>query len=149
MIVDATSEHAVQMAPRVRYENGDDVITGTRRSPLASLEYSLSLSIWAKTWLVDGVPGAMFGLGAPDLLGDKATVWLMATDEVWKHRLGFLRASRRVLQDTRRLYPHLEGYVDSRFKKAVNWAKWLGFEIHDPQPYGRLGMPFHHVELRN
>jgi hypothetical protein len=41
----------------------------------------------------------------------------------------------------------LENFIDARYEAAVRWAKWLGFDVGAPVPYGPAGMPFHPARL--
>lgn len=140
-LITATQDHCLSLAPRLRrYDVGTPGI-----APLEALETTFSLSISAWTWTVDDTPAAMVGIVVPNLVGDTALPWVMATELVNAHRREFWRASKVVLGFILERYPRLEGYCDARFAASQRWLKRLGFHVESPTktPYYGIDMcPF-------
>jgi hypothetical protein len=75
--------------------------------------------------------------------------WLLGSAEVERIPVTFLRASRHYVDHFLKLCAGLENYVDARNTLSIQWLKWLGFMIEDPQPFGveqRLFHRFHRKE---
>lgn len=103
-----------------------------------------STAVWVAD---DGEPVALFGVGALSLLQGVGTPWLLGTDRMWRHPRTLVVEGRRYLSTMRSLYPHLVNYVDARNDASIRWLKRLGFTLHDPAPYGAMGLPFHKFEV--
>ncbi|MFM0151447.1 hypothetical protein [Paraburkholderia sediminicola] len=146
-VVPATLEHAIAMAPRMREADRAECWALARLTPLEALEVSVQTAVYAWTWLVDGEPACMFGVGARSMIGDTGTPWLLSTDLVAKYPMPFLRGYRTYLQKMRAIYPHLSNVVDARYTTCVRWLGWLGFKVYDPVPMGPDGVLFHRFEI--
>lgn len=142
-IVEATLEHARAMAPRVRPEDAAEFWAAGQRTPLQALEASVSASIRAWAWLVDGAPIFMCGVASANLIGDVGMPWAISAVEVGRNRKGFLRVSQNAFEQIVAMFPKLENRVDARYAASVRWLKWLGFTVHPAEPYGAAGLPFH------
>lgn len=147
-IVPATLAHAEAMAPHLRQADCDELWAASRSRPLESLRNAVKASHRARAWRVEGEVVCLFGVAPTSRLTGTGTVWLLGTPAVEAHQVAFLRASRPTLGEVIRGYRHLYNYVDARNTTAIRWLRWLGFTIHDPAPYGALGLPFHHFEMR-
>ena len=147
-IVPATLEHAKRMAPNMRAEDAAEVWASLNELPLEALKTSLSWSLFAWTWLVDGEPAVMFGVGTANMLGNVGIPWMLSTPLVEKHWITFLKGCKRNLPTLLRSWPHLENYVDARYTLCHRWLRWLGFTLDDPVPFGKDQLPFHRFQLR-
>lgn len=147
-VVLARMEHAVAMAPRMRAADAAECWALARLSPLEALRESLDSATYAWTWLVDGEPACIFGVGTRSLIGNAGTPWLLSTDLVAQHRMTFVRGSRPYLALMRGAFPCLENFVDARYETCVRWLKRLGFVVHDAEPMGPCGELFHRFELK-
>ncbi|EKT4522798.1 hypothetical protein QEM13_002041 [Pseudomonas putida] len=110
------------------------------------LRYSISESLNARAFVVDGRVIAMFG----DIkLNDNVGVpWLISTTAVDRYARPFLVACDREVAAMRQRYKVLINYTDARYVKALRWLRWLGFHMHDAVPYGVNGELFHPMTLR-
>lgn len=148
VIVPATLEHVQSIAPRMRAEDAAELYASIGLEPLDGLRSSFERSLYSWTWLVDGVPATMFGIGTANVIGDTGVVWMMGTDLVADHWPAFLRATRRNLHKLLAIYPNLTNNVDARYADCIAWLRWLGFEILPARPYGFEKRPFHPFILR-
>ena len=83
----------------------------------------------------------MFG-AAEGRIVDAASPWMLSSPVLRRHARFFARGSKIVVERWRWEHPVLLNHVDARHKVAVNWIKWLGFKLHDPEPHGPFGIPF-------
>lgn len=147
-IVPATLEHVESIAARMRIEDAQELYASIGLQPIDGLRISFERSLYAWTWLVDGVPATMFGIGTHSIIGSEGVVWMMGTDLVVTHRRAFLRATKRRIDRLLDIYPILTNYVDARYADCIAWLRWLGFEIHPAAPYGFERRPFHRFTLK-
>ncbi len=146
----ATDAHALDMAPRLRAADREEVAASSGRSPLEALRYSLAASSHAVSALDPvGRVVCMFGVGVVDLMGGVGAPWLLGSDLMADHRREFARRSRAYLPLMLAHYPNLENAVDARHVEAIRWLEWLGFTIGDPKPIGRSGAMFRPFEMRS
>lgn len=71
---------------------------------------------------------------------DGNVLWGVFTTAIDRHPLAFIRASRRYVES---LDCVVTNYVDARNTRAVDWFRWLGFEVSAPESYGLNGELFH------
>ena len=109
--------------------------------PLDALAEGFNESIACWT-ISNGNPIAMFGIVPETVLGNKACVWLLATDGISDIRRRFARRSREFIKTLHEWYPYLYNYVDDRNKDSIAWLKFCGAKINEPEEYGVERMPF-------
>ena len=63
------------------------------------------------TWLINGVPGAMFGCSACDKSWRKGSPWLIGTELMGKHKVDVMRQSKICNGIFRKHFNFLENYV--------------------------------------
>jgi hypothetical protein len=66
-------------------------------------------------------------------------IWLFFSKNVNKLPLSFFKLSKTFIAK----YDQLQGMVYSENTFALQWAKWMGFFIEKPEPYGIEGKLFH------
>jgi hypothetical protein len=149
-LVRAEPKHIESMLGRIRQADRDEFAAGWSLTPEAGLRKGIHVSshCWAGIW--NGRVIAIAGLCPTSLVGDHAVPWMVGTYDLERPELRrkFLDVSKGVLAYMLTLYPHLENWVDARNRMAVRWLKWLGFTLDEPVPYGPMGLPFHHFEIR-
>jgi hypothetical protein len=131
----------------LRAEDAEEIFAygGT---PERMLGESLRNSTLAWAIMDDGRCIGMFGVGAKNTLSPVGVPWLLGSDGIKKIWLQFLKQCRFYLDVMNDIYPVLENWVDARYETSLKWAKWLGFTVDDPAPYGMLGRPFCRIERR-
>jgi len=100
------------------------------------------------TALADGKLANMFGVSPINFVQGIGSPWMLATPEFDRHPRAVIRHCRRYIPPMLAVFPHLVNHVDARNVRSVAWLRWLGFEMHDPEPYGPYGVPFHKFEMR-
>lgn len=142
-IVPATREHGRRLHLRV----GDALeIAALGASKEQALDASLSRSLWAETYLVDGEPAAILGLGLSSLLGGHGVPWVLTGPACERHRKRFLVESRRQVARMLSQASPLINHVHADYSRAVRWLAWLGFSLDAPRPIN--GAPFRRFEMR-
>ena len=143
-IVPATVDHIAGL--ELRAEDAAEV-AAFGVTPDTALRESIARSLWAETYLVDGVPAAIVGLGRSALLGGHGVPWALTGPAVERHRRFLLRESRRQVARMRDEAPPLVNYVHAGHRRALRWLRWLGFTIEPARPLAR-GM-FHRFTLES
>lgn len=110
--------------------------------PLSAIIRSVQNSTLKWTIRDGDVPLGIFGVGASSAMSDRGSPWLLATPELNRIRIPFLRQSRECVQRMLAQHSFLENWVDVRNTTSVKWLKWCGFEFDEPQPFGVEGRDF-------
>lgn len=110
---------------------------------------TLSRSLWADAYLVDGEVAALMGLILSSLIGGIAMPWLMTGAPVEHHRREFMQLTRTRTQEMLAEYGMLVCNVHAEYARSIRWLRWLGFEIAAARPIGPLGASFHEATLRS
>ncbi len=141
-IVPATLEHVVEMAPRMRQADVDEVLAAAGMLPADALLLSVMSSQESWAAVLDGRVVCIWGVGDVDGYPGVGTPWLLGTDDVHRVRRTFLRECRRYVSCWLERYQVLVNFTDDRNTLSQHWLRWLGFTIMDTEPYGPQGMPF-------
>lgn len=147
-MVSAASAHIAHLALHMREADRREVWAWSGSTPQEAFERSLAASPLAWTALLEGEPVAMFGAGGETLLAPVGVPWLLGTDVLDQYPASVGRASRWGVAQMRACYPVLANWSDARHERAHEWLRWLGFTLGEPQPMGRLGMPFRPFAMR-
>jgi hypothetical protein len=124
----------------------EEVIASSNLSIGSAVSDAIDRSAECYSGLVDGVLFSIFGVVPSTLLGRTASPWLLSTvDSKPKYLLKF---TKPVLQHWLTVWDCLENYVDARYAASLRWAKWAGFDVEAPIPYGPQGLPFCHIVIR-
>lgn len=133
-IVPASFDHIVGL--ELRAEDAAEVAAfGVTKD--GALRESIARSLWAETYLVDGAPAAIVGLGRSALLGGHGVPWALTGPAVERHRKLFLVESRRQVARMRDEAAPLVNYVHAGHRRALRWLAWLGFAIEPARPLAR------------
>jgi hypothetical protein len=136
------------MRPRVV----DEVQAAMGVSPLKGVLASMEASEFSFTLLLHGQVAAVWGAqpvqaGGPVFI-EGALAWLLSSTVVDCHKRAYLKATRAMVDALLMMYPAIFNYVDARYEEAIRWARWLGFSVGPPEPYGVSRLPFHPIILR-
>ena len=144
-ILPVKRSHIEYVAQHMRQADIDEV-GACGYLPHYVLTWSVALSAEAWCGLADGVPVVIFGVTeqSPEI----GMPWLLATDDIIKYQITFLRRSNTFIKSMRQKYRLLKNHVDTRNKRSIQWLRWLGFAIGDPVPWGTYGLMFHPFEMR-
>ncbi len=113
-------------------------------SPLDALTHSMDASIIAQTVLAPDTlkPGCIMGVCGSDYGPSWGAIWLLGTDDIARHRVPFLRRSKKVLanlyEDTGREVFYNYTWVNNHVHHT--WLRWLGFTFFPATQfqYGRF-----------
>lgn len=124
----ATEEDILYIAANLRKSDRREIWASHRRKPEDLLESCRDVEVWAA--VAEGTV-CIFGC---NILGCGANAacgvpWLLATDEVLKHRVQFLRTSRQICRMWLEKHRLLTNFVHAENKLCILWLKWLGFEF--------------------
>lgn len=137
---EANIHDAIDLAPRLRASDIDEIRAAHGVSGLAGLVLSMSASEFSFAGCIDGDVVAIFGIAAGDGYG---APWLLASNEIERRPVAFLRRNRRFIAAMKERHGVLRNHVDARHAVSVKWLRWLGFDIREPEPWGFEGRPFH------
>lgn len=147
-VVPAEQAHVAPMLPIIRQADIDELWAANRVSPEYALRRGIDCSTSSWTGLVDGRPVCIFGVVSASMLSSTGVPWMIGTSEIDHHAKAFLRRNKAYVDRMSELYNYLVNHVDARNRRAIAWLKWLGFTIHDAQPHGPDGLPFHRFDMR-
>lgn len=131
---------------RLRQSDVDEVMASNGHTPEEALKLSLDKSIWAAT-VQNGHPLAMFGINPESILGSRAIVWMLASDDLKTIERRFIRNSKKFIKMMLEYYSYLYNYVDNRNEKSIEWLQYCGADIREPAPYGKAGLPFRYFSF--
>jgi len=142
-IVPATYEHIEQLVPRLRKADLQEIAAATGSDPEGSLAVAVGTSPVAYTWLHKGRVMAMFGAAPYPGRPGVGIPWLLGAKGMDKHKVFFVRRSKKYLAEMLELFPVLENWVDARNTSSIQWLAWIGFALSEVQPFfGIQRLPF-------
>lgn len=147
-VVKATGEHAAELAQTMRQADIDEIWASSYATPESALRCALRGSLHSWAGLIDGQVACMFGVMPASLMGGSGYPWMLGSELIVNNQKLFLRRCRENVQMMAEQFNYLHNYVDDRNIKAIKWLQWLGFEVGEPEPFGVLGLPFRHFEMR-
>lgn len=143
-IVEATIDHAVALAPRLRERDAAEVYASGGHTPERALTASVNASEVAWTALFDGRPEVMWG-AAPYLYSDgkMGVVWLLSSDEMYRVPGRFIQESYNYVSKMFETFDTLFNYVHAANIKSQQWLEMLGFHaVSRNDNYGYAGESF-------
>jgi len=81
--------------------------------------------------------------GAAPLPSSGAAPWMLATPRAEEFIREFIVEGRKYVGEMLDRYGFLINYIDVRNIKSIRWLAKIGFTIHEPEPFGVQGLPFH------
>ncbi|WP_313196207.1 hypothetical protein [Shinella zoogloeoides] len=148
----STPEDVAYLAPRLRHADVAEVLAAGGASIEESLMDGLASPDGCFTAIDEnGNPVLMFGTAPHPALSEVGCIWLLASDEIAKHRTDFLRNTRPFVERFHQKYPLLMNYTDCRNTVHHRWLRWCGFSfINIVKGLGPGDHPFYEVvKLRN
>lgn len=151
-VVPARVDDATQIAPYLRSADKAELEAATGLdSPLSSLIYGVA---FGKAWAMKEdfgeleLPFALFGV--MPLTKTTGIPWMVATDDIVKHKRFFVKTSREYIPQMLALYPDgLTNFIDARNKVHIDYIKHFGFEIDGfNASYGAAKLPFFSFSMK-
>jgi len=127
----------------IRPEDAAEIRAASGMEPFAGLMtgYLHSDECWTICTAKDHKAIALFGLRMAD--EGQGVVWLLATNDLPKYGIRFLRESRGWIDRFHQKADLLFNAVDQRNTVHIRWLEWLGFKFIRVIPeYGHLKLPF-------
>jgi len=147
-VVRSKLEDAKRLAPLLRQSDVKEVWDSHHHLPLEALEESLKHSIICLTVKIKDEPVAMFGICPEQILGSKATIWMLASDKLGTIKKRFVKNSRHFIDMFLDYYPHLSNFVSVENMPSLTWLRWLGAKFSPPVEYGMEGKLFQYFYFK-
>lgn len=81
---------------------------------------------------------------SPTTVTGSAQIWMIATNDLLKHQMEFLRYSKPFIDEISAPYSILYNWVDARNEVHIKWLRWCGFIFIDKKPcWGAQGISFY------
>lgn len=129
-LVPASRAHVGPIANRMREADRREC-AAFGYAPKAALRRSLAGSTCALTALVDGRPEAMMGVEVLSALDRSGTIWMLATDEAFRHGRAMLRLGPIVIDALADSTRHLSNLVSSDNAPAIRMLRRWGFDVSE------------------
>ena len=136
---------ALQLAPKVRIADREEIRASDGKSPLEALvipfTYKKSRSYTIIGTAKEGVIG-MFGV-APTKDPEYGIAWLLSSEDLFKHTKQFIKECPYWVSQMSEGYTYIYNWVDRRNWKSLKWLQFLGFEAKEEiKQYGVGKLPF-------
>ena len=139
----ATYADVRYMAERLRPADKAEVYAAGGVSPYVALLEGLSLSLDPMVGVDENDNPVCIGGVTPTQDPLVGCVWMLATTDIEKHKMSFLRRSRPWVEKWNSEFPVLTNCVDERNELHIKWLRWLGFVFICRHPfYGFEERPF-------
>jgi hypothetical protein len=138
----------VIMKDCLRESDKQEIWASDHYIPEAALSLSFNKSPLCFVLEYKGKPIAMAGAATDSLTSEEACIWLLATDDINKIFIAFVKLSLMVIRRLLEQYAFLYNYVDDRNKTSIKWLKWCGADFSFPRKYGREQMLFHYFSFK-
>jgi hypothetical protein len=96
----------------------------------------------------DGELACVLGVAPLSVVSGIGSPWMIGTPVLDRHQRVLVRQTPEYISKMLKAFPHLVNYVYAQNTTSVRWLRRLGFTLHDAEPYGALGEPFHKFEMR-
>lgn len=143
----STPEDVAYLAPRLRKEDVEEVLAAGG----VSVEGSLMEGVLSPDGCFTAIdeesrPVLMFGTVPHPIDQLVGCIWLLASEDISKHRLDFLRKTRPFVDHFHERYPILMNFTDCRNTVHHRWLRWCGFSfINTVKGLGPGDHPFYEV----
>lgn len=143
----ATQDDVEFLIANVRPEDIEELNALDGSDVRSSLEETPNLIENSEVWEVEGKVVCLFGVTPVEELEGVGVIWMLATREFNKYSRLFPIRSKEVIADAIRRFDYIFNYVHTKNQKSVNWLRWLGFKMNDPEPIGHTGELFTRFEM--
>lgn len=136
IVRDSIRDDAKYIADNMREADKEEIWASHNHKPLDAMKISLDDSFMCLTVLDKNVPVLMFGIVPESMLGNKASVWMLATDGINNIKRRFVRHSKAFINMFLYFFPVLENYVHDKNVKSIEWLRMCGAKIEEAIPFG-------------
>ena len=142
-IVQATVEHAKDLAPRLRRDDKWEVMCSSGLHSLDALTQSVQHSTMAWVALLDGRPEIMWGACRFPPDPSMGIVWLLSSEEMYRIPGRFVKESHIYVSKMFETFNTLFNYVYAGNMPSRKWLESMGFDaIKRDEEYGVGKQPF-------
>ena len=139
-----TLEDIKYLAPRLRQEDKQEILAGSGLLPYEALHIGFKNAVIVFTiFNPKNKPVGIFGVD--DLGNGVGGIWLLATKDLAKIQIAFLKECREVIKFLNTKYKILWNFVDCRNQLHIKWLKWCGFKFIRKLNRGVLQKPFYEI----
>ena len=139
-----TLEDIKYLAPRLRKEDKQEILAGSGLLPYEALLTGFKNSVIVFTiFNPKNKPVGIFGIN--NYGNDIGVIWLLATKDLAKIQIAFLKQCREVVKFLNTKYKILWNFVDCRNQLHIKWLKWCGFKFIRKLNRGVLQKPFYEI----
>lgn len=148
-IIKALPEHIPIIAVKSRQQDLDEFWAANYTNSTDAMRLGIKHSKEAWTGVIDGEPVCMFGVVQNSLLFSIGAPWFIGGSGLEKHPMTFLFRCREAVSGMAERFGKLENHVDARHKQAQKWLRFMGFTLHEKQPFGVLQLPFYRFTMED
>jgi hypothetical protein len=130
-IAKTTPEHVEVVADKLRQFDVDELKLFLGKEPHEALRFIHTNAQSCYTIRHNNEFAAIMGYNITDLLFNVASPFMLATKYAEEHPYAFAKYSPFLMEQFRGKF--LRNWVAAKNEFAINWLKWLGFEIHEPE----------------
>lgn len=157
----AKIEDAARLAEKLRLSDIRELVAvhGDDVDIREILEQSIKIShhvVAADT--IKGELMALFGVAVCNQEANIAAPWMLLSEGAIEYGFSvsssrdefskqLARDARKFVADWKSQFSGLINFVDARNTTSVRWLMRIGFKIHEPIKYGKMGLPFHPFTL--
>lgn len=124
------------IARDMRHQDVNEVWASNRHTPTEALMTGWRLSDYSVVITVNKEPCVMLGLVIRDILSGAGVPWLLGTNASLKYKRQFFHQVPSVIDEMLNVCPKLFNYVHVKNTVSIDWLKWIGFTIEEPEEYG-------------
>ena len=139
-----TLEDIKYLAPRLRIEDKQEILAGSGLIPYEALLKGFKNSAIVFTiFNSKNKPVGIFGVD--DCGNGVGGIWLLATKDLAKIKIAFLKQCREVIRFLNTKYKILCNFVDCRNQQHIKWLRLCDFKFIRKTNYGVLQKPFYEI----
>ena len=141
----ATIKDALQLAPKVRVADREEIRASDGTSPLEALVVPFSIDKSKNYTIVGNLNEGVIGMFGACPTKDPAygVAWLISSENLFKHTKQFMKECPYWISQMGNGYEYLYNWIDRRNWKSMKWLQFLGFEPKDEmKQYGAGKLPF-------
>ena len=135
---------AEYLQDKLRQSDIDEIWASNNISPRDALIKGVKNSIYCCT-ICNGNPIGIFGIVPETIMGSKACIWMLSSEDIRKIKVKFLRTNREFINNMLEFYPYLYNHVDARNTASIKWLEYCGAKVNkEPETYGVENKKFHY-----
>lgn len=144
-----TQEQLLYIADHLKKDDYREIVgLSGRTSVRDNLLLCARCSQWARVALFDGVPVAAFGVYPTNPFAKVGCIWMLTTEVTQRHKYYTGKKSRAGIQALLQDWDILWNYVDAGNVQTIQWLKWMGATVGEPEPLPPYGCLYRYFEFR-